>query len=280
MGRITQAFFGMTQELATRHVGTLRGVATKSIGPNLYGGSAEVTRARALVLVGVMSVLGLIMAVTWTVVRNEAASSDSDRPRAAPYVADPVDDGLRPAGVLMFSPTHAALPALARSSPPEGATPAIAASAVAASSAQATAPATPSAPSTTVAPPAPAVTSSPTPSTGAAAPPTSPQPAASSAAAAVPAAVETPAPPAPSTPAVVAPASEPAGPDTGGRGDGGPARTDPDRGEEKPHDDKRDEKDAAKEAKEQLKAQEAAEKQSAKANDKMDDAPKGKGGKG
>ena len=39
------------------------------------------TRARVFLLVGVVSVLGLIMGVSWTVVRNDPASSDSDPSR-------------------------------------------------------------------------------------------------------------------------------------------------------------------------------------------------------
>ena len=233
-------------------------MATKILAPDLSGGPAELTRARVFLLVGVVSVLGLIMGVTWTVV-TQRRGLERQRPVTRCAVRGrPGEDGPPGRRADVQAPVvrrcrrwpgigaggcdrrgrsvRRCLPGAGGRAPPT--------------------------PSTTVAPPAPAVASTPAPPTARPRPPASPPPAAASVATPpVPAAVETPAPPAPSIPAVVAPASEPAA-------------------KKKPHEDKREDKDGSKEAKEQLKAQEAAEKLLAKASEKLDDAPKGKGGKG
>lgn len=217
-----------------RHdVGTLIGVATKSGGPDLYGGIGGISRARVLLLIGTVSVLGLVMGVAWTIARNDRASSDDDPTRTTPYVADAGQEELPAAGLRTAGPAHAVLPTVAPTS--------VAPSALAAPPASG-GPTLPTAPATPPTPPADTATSTPAPaSTSAAAPvavatapvattsaaPASAAPATSAAtpapappttAAPVPAAVQTPAAPPPASPSVVAPASEPAGDD---RGDGG-----------------------------------------------------------
>ena len=87
-------------------------MATKSVDSNPYGGLAELSRSRAFLLAGAMSVLGLIMGVTWTVVRDDLASSDGDPAHGTPFVADSPDDTLPAAGVRTSSPGRAALPAV------------------------------------------------------------------------------------------------------------------------------------------------------------------------
>jgi hypothetical protein len=253
-------------------VGTFRGVATKSVGPNLYGGPAEFTRARAFLLVGVVSVLGLIMTVTWTVVRNDPASSDSDPSQGAPLVAGTADDGLPPAGARSFSADHAALPTAAGTSGPAGGP--IGPIALFAGFAEAP-PATPS----TVAPPTSAAAAPQPAPASVATPPTSPP---------ASAAVETPAPPAATTPAVVSLASEPAGPTDEGRDKKSREDADAVKAAKAAEEQVKQAQKAAEEqvkqtqkaAEEQLKQTQEAAKELAKAGAKLDDAVKGKGGQG
>src|SRR4051794_14675485 len=95
------------------------GVATNGVGPDLYGGFGGLSRARVLLLVGVVSVLGLLMGVAWTIARNDRASSDGDPTKATPYVAPAGDGELPPAGLRTVDTERAVLPTVAPASAPD-----------------------------------------------------------------------------------------------------------------------------------------------------------------